>query len=127
MRDVPNTDDRSFFEKCLADVDLLNVDEKIIGGDFNLVMDLDLDKKGGQRIMHENAQKLLHTNVEQNSLLDIWRTLYPDQFMFNWRRSNPSPVFVRLYFFLMSELIFQLVISADILPGFQTDHSIPYM
>ena len=42
-----------------------------LGGDFNLVMDLDLDKKGGQKITGENFQKLLHTYVEQNNLCDV--------------------------------------------------------
>ena len=63
--------------------------------------------------------------MEQNKLMDVWRFMNSDLFHFTWKRLHPNPVFVRLVFFLMSELIYQSVTMAEMIPGFQTDHSIP--
>ena len=43
---IPNIDDSKIFQDLLNDVEAMNTDLKIIGGDFNLVLDKTIDKKG---------------------------------------------------------------------------------
>ena len=86
-------------------------DEIIFGGDFNLVLDILKDKKGGSLYTHSN------------SLTDIWRDLNPEEKRFTWRQNKPE-VHCRLDFFLVSASIACRVSKADILPGYKTDHSL---
>ena len=111
----------------MEDLDSLETDLKIIGGDFNLVLDVKIDKKSGLPHTNDNARRILASYVDQNNLIDVWRDLHPGEFKFTWKRINPTPVFVRLDFFLVSDLVDQTTTIADILPGFQTDHSIPHI
>ena len=54
---APNDDDPNFFFNFF-DNDF-RCDEVIIGGDFNLVLDLDIDKKGGRATTHTESVKIL--------------------------------------------------------------------
>ena len=44
---APNEDNPAFFEDLFYRLSDLNCDDIVIGGDFNLVFDLEKDKKGG--------------------------------------------------------------------------------
>ena len=122
---APNLDEPEFFRRFLNEIDKLNVDQKIITGDFNLVLDLMVAKQGGQAVTHTNASQVIKAYMTDNNLVDIWRYLHPEENKFTLKRLIPSPVFVRLDFFLVSELLSQVITIADIYPGFKTDHSIP--
>ena len=78
-------------------------------------------------ITHEESRKKLISYMEQQNLIDVWRYLNPDKFRFTWKRTTPEPVFVRLDFFLVTEIVYQSILNADIKPGFQSDHSLPYI
>ena len=69
----PNTDDVSLFKKL--DEYLGSNDEKtfIIGGDFNTILDVELDKKNGIKYTHPNIRKKLLSIIDENYLKDIWR------------------------------------------------------
>ena len=105
----------------------MNVDLKIIGGDFNLVIDLALDKQGGQNSTHIESVKILKEYIEQCDLKDIWRQMNPDVRRYTWRTLRPNPIFVRIDFFLVTDRIQQSVINTEIVPGYKTDHSMPTM
>ena len=45
---APNEDDPIFFQKFFNHLHDFQCDELMIGGDFNLVLDIDKDKKGGR-------------------------------------------------------------------------------
>ena len=123
----PNMDNPIFFSNFTEVIDEMGVDLKIIAGDFNLVLNPSVDKKGGIPVMHGNAKENLRSYMDQNSLLDIWREYNPGEFKFTWKRIHPSPIFVRLDFFLVTDLIAQTCTDCGILPGFQTHHSIPFL
>ena len=53
-------------------------DQKIIAGDFYLV--LDLDKRGGRASTNNNAAHFLKTYVEIENLTDVWRHFNPEEF-----------------------------------------------
>ena len=119
---APNEDDPNFFKSLFEHVENFQRDEIVIGGDFNLVLDIDIDKKGGTPKTHTNARKSLHEEVENLDLVDAWRVLNPDVRKFTWRQKQPE-VHCRLDFFLVSQSFLSNVTFADILPGFKTDHS----
>ena len=119
---VPNEDDPAFF-KCLFDhLQDFQGDEIIIGGNFNLVLDVEKDKKGGLAKTHRNAQKTIYEKCENLDIVDAWRVLNPDARRYTWRQPR-SEIHCRLDFFLVSQSFLGNINPADILPGFKTDHS----
>ena len=48
----PNEDKPEFFEIFIHNVESIPNDHRIIGGDFNFVLNCDIDKKGGQDTTH---------------------------------------------------------------------------
>ena len=99
---APNNDQPSFFEKVF---DILEGDfpegERIIGGDFNLVCDVHLDKKGGNPSTHFRSQEVIRQKSELFDLSDVWRVLHPNVRRYTWRQKTP-PVHCRLDYFLLS-------------------------
>ena len=51
----------------------------IIGGDFNTILDVDLDKKHGNKYTHPNVRKKILSIIDENSLKDIWRIQHPEK------------------------------------------------
>ena len=97
-------------------------EEIILGGDFNLVLDVKEDKKGGLPRTYQNALKIINQNCEELNLTDIWKTLNPDKHRYTWRRKKPE-IQCRLDFFLISSDLICDINLADIVPGYKTDHS----
>ena len=55
---APNDDDPNFFLNFFDHLNDFQCDEVIIGGDFNLVLDLDMDKKGERYLRGSRDQKI---------------------------------------------------------------------
>ena len=120
---APNIDDPTFFENWFTDVKRFTPEFVLLGGDFNLVLDLSCDKDGGRQITHLQANEVVKKYIQALDLTDIWRNCNPDKFEYMWRRLHPSPVFVCLDFFLISSTLVQFVENCVITPGIKTDHS----
>ena len=56
-------------------------------------------------------------------LNDVWRDLRPNNPGFTWRRKNPTPIFERLDFFLISQVLCPMAYKPVVLPSCQSDHS----
>ena len=97
---------------------------KIVGGDWNLALDVDIDKQGGRKQTHPRALEIVKTYMTKAELLDIWRILNPDTLRFTWYRGKPSLSHVRLDYLLISSTVEQHV---GINPSFLSDHAIPYL
>ena len=97
-------------------------EEIILGGDFNLVLDVEKDKKGGLPKTYQNALKVINQKCGDLDLSDIWRTLHPNNHRYTWHRRKPE-IHCKLDFFLISSSIVCDTNLADILPGYKTDHS----
>ena len=119
---VPNEDDPSFFQSFFQQLSSFNCEEIIIGGDFNLALEVEIDKKGGLARTHINSLKVTRNFSESLGLVDIWRILNSDVKRYTWRRNQPK-VHCRLDFFLVSQSSSCNVTHADIVPGYKTDHS----
>ena len=104
-------------------ISLTNIDDIIIGGDFNLVLDIDLDKKGGLAKTHTKAVKVIKDHMAELDLVDVWRLLNPDGRRYSWRRQKPE-IHCRLDFCLVSQSLTCNVTNSGILAVFKTDHSL---
>ena len=96
---APNEDDPNFFKILAEHIEDFQKDEIVIGGDFNLVLDVEKDKKGGLPKTNNNARKMVCEISEQFDLVDAWRLLNPGTYRYSWRRKQPE-IHCRLDFFL---------------------------
>ena len=104
----------------------------ILGGDFNFIMDLNLDKIGGNLSKGTTGSKTFKVLAEKFSLIDSFRHLYPKRKAVTWSRSNVGTgnnssnydmVGTRIDRFYISKLICTSVTSFDTLPCTFSDHS----
>lgn len=100
-------------------------DKWIIGGDFNVIFDPDMDRKGGN-FRGTNAYisviEVLDEIIEKNNLCDIWRVRHPELRSFTWRQRRPE-IHSRLDVFLISDHLQDFVREVDIKPSLRSDHS----
>ena len=89
----------------------------IVGGDFNLVLDIEKDKKAGNAKTHTRSCEQLITIMQNLDLNNVWRERNPDRSRFTWRKRKPE-IHCRLDFFLISSSLLGNVTNANILPGF---------
>ena len=93
----------------------------VVGGDFNVIFDQDLDGSGGVKKTKESVKILDDICLEQN-LIDIWRVRNPTEKRFTWRQKNPI-IQRRLDFWLVNDGLQDDIVSADIIPSIKSDHS----
>ena len=118
-----NYDNPGFFEDVERNLQDFVCESIIIGDDFNIILDVLKDKKGGSRFSKPNAQRQVKSMMESFDLVDIWRDQHPNLMQFTWRSYNP-PVQSRLDFFLISFNLYAQVDKSEISSGFKTDHSL---
>ena len=85
---APNKDDPTFFQNFFDPSQSFQCEDIIIGGDFNLVLDIQKDKKGGLPKTHKNSLKILIEFSENLNLTDVWRTLNPEARRYTWRQKR---------------------------------------
>ena len=118
---APNNDNPNFFTTFFEHLTDFNC-EDIIVGDFNLVLDVKKDKKGGLARFHYKSLEVINNFSENLDLVDVGRALNPNSLRYTWRQRKPE-IHCRLDFFLISQCTLCNTINADILPGYKTDHS----
>jgi exonuclease III len=120
----PNEDNPNFFMDVIKQVEDIPNDNRIIGGDFNCVLDKEKDKKGGKED-HANiaTRELLINYMEETELVDIWRLQHNDDRVFTHHITKPEYIFTRIDFFLISFGLISLVEKSNIKSKFQSDHS----
>ena len=95
----------------------------IIGGDFNFVYNVNLDRSGGNPRPWKGSVKVLDEILDAYNLIDIWRVYHGDKKGFTWRRHQPALIQSRLDYFLISDFLQQNVKNIEIVPGLESDHS----
>ena len=93
----------------------------IVGGDFNVTFDLNLDCSGGSPTKKESV-KMLEELCLDFDLIDIWRVRNPDKKLFTWRQARPI-IQRRLDFWLISDICQDEVEDVKIIPSIKSDHS----
>ena len=129
---APNRDDPEFFVQVFTKLTefekTTGINEKIIVGDFNLVMDIEKDEQGGRPfVTHSLSQELLKTYMEEEGVIDVWRFRKPDKIRMTWKTLNPQPIFERLDMILLSANLVAGVGGKGISPSYLSDHDIPWI
>ena len=97
----------------------------IIGGDFNVCLNPNLDKQGGAKVKQSARAKQIYEIAETNDLIDVWRTFNEDKRRFTWRSfTKNGRVSSRLDFWLISSHLMFDVENTLIEPSIKTDHSL---
>ena len=94
-------------------------------GDYNLVLDVEKDKIGGRRQTHDKCAVVVKVFMEEENLIDIWRSKHPEDTEVTWRVMNPIEIAERLDFILISFNLAPLVSKEGIAPTLMSDHAIP--
>ena len=113
-----------FFDKLNKNIEDRVVNEElriIIGGDFNVTLDSDLDCSGGRPFRKDSVKHIQDLCLDFD-LVDIWRIRNPDSKLFTWRQRNPF-IQRRLDYWLISDVCQDDIEMSDIIPLINSDHS----
>ena len=121
----PNKDDPGFYQnlaKKLADIN----SDTIIVGDWNLLLNPEIDGHNYKHINNPNARNYVLQFINAFNLCDIWREEHTEEKKYTWIRKLKDGVLQmgRLDFFLISESLVNFCSNENILPGYRTDHSV---
>ena len=121
---APNKDSPLFFKE-IDDALVERSKNKIIIGDFNVVLNENLDR-GGSSYNNKKSKEVLNNIMEHYELCDVWRIRNPDTKEFSWYRyygnNNNKFSASRIDYALVSKGVDQMVRNEMYLPGIQTDH-----
>ena len=113
----------NFLEKLKNEINPIMNNNIIIGGDWNVVLDLELDKKGGSQIdKYPKYREKLKDLLEDFDLVDCWRLHHPNKRQYTWRQTKPR-VFCRLDMLFISANLLNIISNCCIDLGHKTDHS----
>lgn len=118
--------EQQLFLNNLREMLLPHIDKDIlIGGDFNVCLFPEIDKKGGVQENQSTYAKDIISFLEEFQLADIWRLRHPTLRRFS-RREKTTGGYVqsRLDFWLISMNLEFVVKKTDIIPGRRSDHSL---
>ena len=116
-----NKDAPGFFEYIDCKLNEALGENIIIGGDFNLVMDLQADSKNRNDSQPKSREKMIQI-MDKYSLNDIWRVMHPTETAYTWYKLLPTPIFSRLDMFVISMNLTTCTESIEIIPRIKTDH-----
>ena len=119
----PNVDDPNFFQNIFDYIEDIGNSDIIICGDYNCVLDPDLDYYNYKTVNNAKARDKILELMSTKYLQDPFREMNPEQKKFTWRKKNPCKQ-ARLDFFLISEELMQLAKKCSIEPSYRSDHSI---
>ena len=128
---TPNKDDPEFFLETFAQIatceeGCINV-EKVIVGDFNLVLDIEKDKIGGRTTTHNRSANAVKMYMEEEALTDMWRVKNPESQLMTWKVVKPQLIMEWLDYILISSGLLNNVKNEGISPAFKSDHLIPWI
>ena len=117
---APNDDRPSYFQALSQNIADLNA-EKVLMGDFNLVMDVEMDRYESNK-NNLKSQKVLYEIMDEYCLEEVWRNRHPGEKRFSWRHDGRKQA-SRIDFALVSKSLEQKCENILYFQGIQTDHS----
>ena len=117
----PNTDDPEFYQSLVNAIHGTEFDNLVIGGDFNFVMNDDLDSRN-RKPSHPRSKEILLKLMEQCNITDIWRDRNETARRYTWYKTKPKLTCSRLDWFLVNTELSTSVDSCDIKSVVKTDH-----
>ena len=94
----------------------------LLGGDFNTVLDSNIDKHNGKNDTHKRCRTKINHIIDTYNLIDIWREKHFGLREYTWHSSHRPPTFCRLDYFLVSEDVRNFVISCKHNISYKSDH-----
>ena len=123
---APNQDKPSFFEQ-IRDQIKERSEHKILVGDYNLVLDVELDRENTYCNNNKSKDVILDI-MEQFYLRDVWRLQHGLKREFSWRKKRSMPLKAsRIDFGLVSAGLDQKVEITQYITSVFTDHRAFYM
>ena len=125
---APNQDSPEFFKKVNTLIKERS-ENKIVIGDFNLVLDIEQDRLNTYN-NNSRAREIVESMMDEFCLKDIWRIQNPDKKEYSWRKSVTEQKASRIDFALVSGGLDQKIKklkTVQYLPGIQTDHRAMYL
>lgn len=119
---APNSVNTDFFHEVCNLIRNMGNNNIIIGGDFNQVRDLIMDKT--HRPIQTNTAGVMSIDVlsEELGLVDIWRVLHPHEKDFTFF-SHPHSSYSRIDYFLLSRNMVSQVLNSTIGNIVLSDHA----
>ncbi len=97
---APNEDDPSFYQNLFYTISTYSW-QYVIGGDFNCVLDIQLDRSTGIDSTHLKSRKIIKKIVKDLHLTEIWRHLNPNKREYSCF-SNTHKTYSRIDYFIVS-------------------------
>ena len=121
----PNKDNPGFFEILKNKIIEMGNKDIIINGDWNLLLDPQIDGINYKHINNPNARLKVLQIMSELNLYDVWRDENLEKRIFTWKRKISPGVYQmgRLDFVLVSETLLSFTREEDVVPGFRSDHS----
>ena len=125
---APNkaTDKEGFFKRIKIELETMKIeltDKLIVGGDWNTIFNIEIDKKGGNKKIIHTIPNQMRELIEIFDLVDIWRISNPTLERYTFRQKTPL-IQTRLDYFLISNNLQDLIVKTNILPSIRSDHSV---
>ena len=122
----PNKDDPSFYEDIKKRVVRLGNNNIIMVGDWNLLLNPEIDGLNYMHINNPNARQKVLKIMSDLNLYDVWREENGEKQTFTWKRkiSRGKIQMGRLDYFLISESLINYTLNEKIQPGYRSDHSV---
>ena len=98
------------------------LDNIVIGGDFNLTLNCELDRFNSKYNNHK-ATKVLKSGMNELQLVDVWRDRNPEESRYSWFKRNPSYSASRIDMMLINQGLASNVIDVDYCYSCKSDHS----
>lgn len=112
---------QAFFRATLQKLSSFQEGLLILGGDFNVSPNPLLDTSTGTSTMPYKALRAIKTKLQELSLHDAWRTLYPDTKDYTFY-STPHNRHSRLDYLFLSQTDLPCLTAASIDPMYLSDH-----
>ena len=123
---APNKDSPGFFQEVFRESAILS-EKLIVCGDFNTVLDNNLDRSNQNGINNNNATDAIKNLCEELQLTDIWRERNEQSRRYSWFRRGARRSASRLDYSLVSQGLSKCVMEVCYLHGLLTDHSAHYL
>lgn len=117
-------DSPEFFNTLGTKLEQLGNDYVVMGGDWNVVLDCKLDSRNYTSVLNRpRSRNAIMDLMVKFDLIDVFRTLYPAQRRYTWRRFNTIKQ-GRLDYFLISDSLLSEILGTNIGPSYRSDHSV---
>lgn len=120
---APNQQQLNFLDQSVSSLQQFRKGDIILGGDFNHVIDLFLDKTPNPKNrLKTTTYTKLKALLEKHDLIDIWRLQYPFERDYTYF-SAPHQVHTRIDFIFLSSALVSQALSSEIGTQVWSDHA----